>query len=95
VTDREHLLKSLGVQAVACSALGSTMYGQLLDRVGADVSEGGVFADVLSGHENDPGPSALALRLLGGLHRLVLDGRAPALRRWYPSVGGRWDAGAA
>lgn len=95
MTDREHLLKSLGVQAVACSALGSTMYGQLLDRVGADVSEGGVFADVLSGHENDPGPSALALRLLGGLHRLVLDGRAPALRRWYPSVGGRWDAGAA
>ena len=76
---------------MACTALGSTMYGELLDRVGADVSAGGVFADVLSGHENDPGPSAVALRLLGGLHRLVLDGRAPALRRWYPSVGGRWD----
>ncbi|MBV9639307.1 MAG: DUF2332 family protein [Mycobacteriaceae bacterium] len=88
---QEHLLKSVGIQALACSALGSTMYGQLLDRVGADVSAGGVFADVLSGHENDPGPSALALRLLGGLHRLVLDGRAPELRRWYPSVGGRWD----
>ena len=38
---------------------------------------------------------ALPLRLLGGLHRLALDGRAPALRRWYPSIGGQWDAEAA
>jgi hypothetical protein len=36
----------------------------------------------------------LPLRLLGGLHRLALEGSAPALRRWYPSVGGDWDAGA-
>jgi hypothetical protein len=91
----EHLLTSLAVQARACEALGSTMYGELIDRVCADVSAGGVFADVLAGHEDDPGPSALALRLLGGLHRLVLDGRAPRLRRWYPSVGGHWDLGAA
>lgn len=95
MTGWEHLLESLGVQARACAALGSTMYGELLDRVSADVSAGGVFADVLAGHEDYPGPSALALRLLGGIHRLVLDGRAPELRRWYPSVGGRWDAGAA
>jgi hypothetical protein len=71
------------------------MYGQLLDRVTDDVENDGVFAGILAGHEDDPGPSALALRLLGGLHRLVLDGRAPALRRWYPSVGGRWDTDAA
>jgi hypothetical protein len=38
---------------------------------------------------------ALSLRLLGGLHRLALEGRASALRRWYPSVGGNWDAAAA
>jgi hypothetical protein len=29
------------------------------------------------------------------LHRLVLDGRAAQLRRWYPSTGGRWDTRAA
>jgi hypothetical protein len=29
------------------------------------------------------------------LHRLVLDGRAPSLRPWYPSTGGQWDAHAA
>lgn len=95
MTGQEHLLKSLGIQSTACKELGSTMYGDLLDLVSADVSAGGVFADVLSGHENDPGPSALGLRLLGGLHRLVLDGRAAELRQWYPSVGGRWDVGAA
>jgi hypothetical protein len=46
---------------------------------------------VLAGHENDPGPSALALRLMGAVHRLVLDGRAPDLARFYPSVGGTVD----
>lgn len=91
----EHLLKSLDVQARACAVFGSTMYEELLDRIGADFEAGGVFADVLAGHEHDPGPSALGLRLLGGLHRLVLDGRAAELRRWYPSAGGRWQADAA
>ncbi|GFG73135.1 DUF2332 domain-containing protein [Mycobacterium botniense] len=88
----EHLLRSLRAQGHACAALGSPMYGELLDRVAADVTAGGIFAAVLAGHENDPARLALPLRLLGGLHRLVLDGRAPALRRWYPSTGGSWNA---
>ncbi|MEZ0362509.1 DUF2332 domain-containing protein [Mycobacterium sp. pUA109] len=90
-----HLSDTFAAQARACTALGSPMYGQLLTRIVDDVAAGGVFAEVLAGHETDPGPSALALRLLGGLHRLVLDGSAPALRRWYPSVGGTWDTAAA
>ena len=44
---------------------------------------------VLRGHEHDSGPSALALRLMGAVHRLVLSGAAPALARHYPSAGGR------
>jgi hypothetical protein len=47
-----------------------------------------VFA-ILSGHEHDPGPSALALRLMGAVHRLVLRGDAPRLAAHYPSAGGR------
>jgi hypothetical protein len=43
---------------------------------------------VLDGHEDDPGPSALALRLMGAVHRLVLRGDAPALAAHYPSAGG-------
>lgn len=71
------------------------MYGELSERVAADVESGGVFATVLAGYHDAPAGHAVPLRLLGGLHRLVLDGRAPQLRRWYPSIGGTWDAEAA
>jgi hypothetical protein len=89
------LVRSLRFQGQVCTGMGSPMYGELLDRVTADVEAGGVFAAILSGHENDAGRLAVPLRLLGGLHRLALDGRAPGLRRWYPSTGGQWDADAA
>jgi hypothetical protein len=36
----------------------------------------------------------LPLRLMGAVHRLVLEGQAPALARHYPSVGGDGDAAA-
>jgi hypothetical protein len=52
------------------------------------VVEGEVVFGVLQGHEGDPGPSALALRLMGAVHRLVLSGEAPSLARHYPSAGG-------
>ncbi len=82
----EHLRR----QAQACARLGSPMYASLLERVAEDVEAGGVCAQVLRGHEDDPGPSALALRLLGSVHRLVLERRAPGLAGFYPSVGGRF-----
>jgi hypothetical protein len=50
---------------------------------------GEIVFEVLRGHEDDPGPSALALRLMGSVHRLVLRGDAPALAAHYPSTGGR------
>jgi hypothetical protein len=89
------LVRSLQLQGQICAGMGSLMYGDVLDRVAADVEAGGVFAAILSGHEDDAVRLALPLRLLGGLHRLALDGRAPGLRRWYPSAGGQWDAQAA
>jgi hypothetical protein len=85
------MLDHLRHQARACAALGSPMYAELLDRVAADVAEGGPAREVLAGHEDDPGPSALGLRLLGSVHRLVLERRAGALAAFYPSVGGSWD----
>jgi hypothetical protein len=78
-------------QGQACAALGSPMYAGLLDRLAGDVEAGGATASVLRGHEDDPGPSALALRLLGSVHRLVLERRAGTLAAYYPSVGGTWD----
>lgn len=85
---------ALGEQARACAAMGSPMYAELLDRLAEDHAAGGVTTVVLSGHEDDPGPSALALRLLGSVHRLVLDRRAGEVGLHYPSVGGTWTADA-
>ena len=89
------LLQTIEVQGQVCAGMGSAMYGDLLPRVGADVEADGVFAYIFRGHESDSGRMALPLRLLGGLHRLALDGRAPGLRHWYPSVGGQWNGDAA
>jgi hypothetical protein len=60
-----------------------------LGRAAREVIEGDVVFAVLRGHEHDPGPSALALRLMGAVHRLVLRGDAPRLAAHYPSAGGR------
>ena len=83
--------KAFREQARACAALGSPMYAGLLERLAEDIDAGGPTAVVLAGHEDDPGPSALALRLLGSVHRLVLERRAGDLATYYPSVGGTWD----
>jgi hypothetical protein len=67
------------------------MYGELLERLADDLEAGGPTAEVLRGHEDDPGPSGLALRLAGSLHRLVLSGAADELAPYYPTVGGVWS----
>jgi hypothetical protein len=52
-----------------------------------DIDAGGLVAELFDGVPAPPG-SVPALRLLAALHHLVLDGRAPALAGFYPSVGG-------
>jgi hypothetical protein len=68
------------------------MYAELLAGLADDLEAGGATAEALRGHEDDPGPSALALRLAGSLHRLVLAGAAPELAGLYPTAGGAWEA---
>ena len=93
--DRVRLALLVREQADGCGQLGSPLYATLLTRLADDVLAGGPGAAVLAGHEGDPGPSALALRLMGGVHRLVLERKAAELALYYPSVGGRADAEAA
>jgi hypothetical protein len=93
VVDRR--VEHFRTQAAACLALGSPLYADLIDRLADDLESGGPTHEVLVGHESDTGPSALALRLMGAVHRLVLEGEAPALAAYYPSVGGVADADAA
>lgn len=80
--------RRLRFQAPGCAHLGSPLYAELLERAADDVLRGGPTWTLLSGHEVDRGASALALRLMGAVHRLVLEGRAPELAAHYPSVGG-------
>lgn len=76
------------VQARLCDRLGSPMYAGLLDDVALDVRGSGPAWEVLQDLAGCPEGAYPALRLLGSVHRLVLSGRAPALARHYPSVGG-------
>jgi hypothetical protein len=80
-------------QALACSALGSPLYGGLLQHAARDLLEGGPTAAVLDGHLDVPARTALSLRMMGGVHALVLTGQAGDLARFYPSAGGTADAG--
>jgi hypothetical protein len=85
---RARVVRRMRAQAEACRQLGSPLYADLMDRAAADVDADGLVAAVLDGHEHDPGPGMVALRLFGTVHRLVLSGRAPALAEHYPSAGG-------
>jgi hypothetical protein len=82
----------LRLQGVYCGRLGSPFYETLLARAADDSAAGGPIADVFAGYRHEPIASAMALRLMGNVHRLVLEGRAPALAAHYPSAGGDGDA---
>lgn len=76
-------------QAEAAALLGSHLYAALARGVAADVRGGGAAWRVVEPHASEDRGSALTLRLLAAVHRLVLQGRAPELAAFYPSVGGR------
>ncbi|HUR51980.1 MAG TPA: DUF2332 domain-containing protein [Mycobacteriales bacterium] len=75
-------------QAVGCRAYGSELTASLLEGAAADLEAGGVMADLMAPHAQDPRGTVPALRFAGAMHRLVLQGRAPQLAAHYPSVGG-------
>jgi hypothetical protein len=92
---REVLAGWVRFQANGCAELGSPFYAALLESAAADLDSSGAVFDALTGFETESEWSALPLRLMGGVHRLVLQGRVPQLEPHYPSVGGDGDAGAA
>ena len=91
---RAHVAWQLRSQAAVCAAMGSPLYALLLDRSADDVERGGVCWTLLGDHVAPGRGHALALRFLAAAHRMVLTGRAPALARHYPSVGGSPGASA-
>lgn len=77
-------------QAEWCERLGSPLYAYLVRCAARDVERGGPTWAVLSHRESAPvgADEAIPLRFMAGVHRLVLEGRAPDLARHYPSAGG-------
>jgi hypothetical protein len=87
-------------QAGWCERLGSPLYRDLLEHAAQDVERGGPAWWVMDAAGVPERPERLlkgepALQMMGAVHRLVLEGRAPELARFYPSAGGTPDAPAA
>jgi hypothetical protein len=85
--DGETIEELLRFQAAACGHVGSPLYEDLLNRAADDYEQGGTTRRALQGHEADPRKSALALRLMAAVHRLVLTGEAPELAERYRDPG--------
>lgn len=64
------------------------LYGHLMRQMADDWEQGGPVRDIFAGYEHAPAGSVLQLRLLAGLFRIVLTGRAPELEPYYPCLGG-------
>jgi len=94
-TPSERTARILRTEAGHCEQLGSPLYAGLVRHAADDLLKDGPTAAVLEGHLADPGHSALPLRMLGGVHALVLTGRAAELAAFYPTAGGTADAGPA
>jgi hypothetical protein len=75
-------------QAEQCALHGSPLTAALLFGAADDLEAGGPTHALLQPHAEDPSGSVPSLRFAGALHRLVLEGQAPALAEHYPSVGG-------
>lgn len=82
-------------QADSFDRLGSPFYRDLYAPVADDIEAGGPCFELLAPLVDEPFGRTLGMRLLGGVHRLVLEGEAPELAAHYPSTDGDGDAAAA
>src|SRR6202043_2211496 len=81
-------IRRQGVGFGAWGVLGSPFYEGLCEELALDVEHDGPAARLLAPFADAPFEAAYVLRLLGGVHRLVLSGGATTLAGHLPSVGG-------
>ncbi len=82
------LVEQLRSHARFCDDSGAPLYGVLMRGLADDLEAGGPTAEILVGRPHPPPGDVLQLRLLAGLHRIVLSRRAPRLAPYYRSVCG-------
>lgn len=80
------LVQAFKHQSISCAALGSPFMESLLKMLAQHWPTHGRLNARLARFEGEIGPSgaSLPLRIAGGLHALVLSGRAPELAQVYP-----------
>ncbi len=64
------------------------LYGHLMRDMADDWEAGGPTREICRGWEDAPEGAVVQLRLLAGVFRIVLTGRAPELVPFYPCLGG-------
>jgi hypothetical protein len=67
------------------------LYRILLYELAEDWTTGGVVRQICREWADAPANAVVQLRLLAGVQRLVLSGRAPELAPFYPNLGGHAD----
>jgi hypothetical protein len=67
------------------------LYGHLMRAMADDWEQDGPTRSIYAGWEDAPVGAVVQLRLLAGLFRIVLSGRAPELEPFYPCLGGTAD----
>lgn len=83
--ERSVIIKSLEDTAKYYAKWGSPLYEHLTLKTMEDVEAGGPCRTVLEAQTES---GAIGLRFLAAIHRLVLEGRIPALVQYHPTVGG-------
>jgi hypothetical protein len=89
--DIERAVRMFAVQRDYAVDAGVPTYVAILNGFIDDVRTGGPISPLLQNWDGTA-EAAFSLRILGALHRLALDGRAPALARMFLTTGGRQDA---
>ncbi|MCO6051102.1 DUF2332 family protein [Mesorhizobium sp. RP14(2022)] len=84
MADRGTIAEHFEAQAQACERLGSPFTAGLCRAVIAALDESTETGRRVLGWDGDPNADALALRLCGGLHALVLNQRDPVLSAAFP-----------
>lgn len=86
------VLAAFNKQIGWCDSLGAPFTAQLLTLLAEDIARSGPAAGMVAAWAGDPVADALALRLAGAFHALVLTGAEPGLAACYPP-GGDGDLG--
>lgn len=82
------ILDAFRAQVTGCRKAGSELTARLMERCVAELEAGGPLAGLLSDWQGQPLLDALPQRVVGAVQGLALEGRAPELERFYPSLGG-------